>query len=658
MAVAVAVLLLAVVVAEVVFVTLHWDYYAGRGIHTVERLLFVALGALGALVAHRRPDNPIGWLLLGTAILRQLSMLEAVVDVAIADGAKITWQHVFVRGLWPSGFTFALLALAIVIFPSGRLPSPRWRPAVWLVAVMGIVDIVAFNLYPAFDARRVLAESGPVPSLVPMTDWGPLSFDRHVRRLSELDLLQAVFIAMLVAILALAASAQVHRWRRGTHDERQQVKWLTPALILWAVGLTATVPPFGMPLEWLTLMVLPLPVFMAIAILYHRAYDIDLIISRTLVYGALSIGIFVTYALITAGLGVAAESRFPVEVAIALTAVLTLAFQPARRWLQRLADRWVFGERPSPLEAVARLDVGAGDGSSTELIAHLADTVRIVGRLSWAIVELDSGPAQLSGEVTDQVAATVAIEHGGGRFGEIRCGAKLRGRFGDADADLLQALASQAALVLSNARMASRLVQAQEVERRRIERNIHDGAQQELVALIAKLSIARTEVRHGRIEEGTLEELQQDAGHILTELRSLAQGIHPTVLTDGGLVEAVEDRCRRVPLDVVVDAAPELRDRRFDDDVEGASYFFVIEALTNVLKHADAKNACVGIRSVDLELQLRVSDDGVGFDPSHARLRGLVGLSDRFRALGGRISYRSQPGRGTVLQGSLPVAPS
>jgi signal transduction histidine kinase len=655
-AAAIAAFLAATLTVEVVFAALNWEYYAARGIATVEHFLYIALfGVIGPLIAYRRPENPIGWLLAAAAILRQVSALEAVVDISLANGAEASWVHIFMRGLWPSGFTFALLALAIVVFPAGSLPSRRWRPVVWLVGLMAIIDIGAFNLYPAFDARRIIAESGAVSSLVPTVDWGPVSFDRHIRQLPELEVVQAVFIGMLVAILALAVSAQIHRWRHGTHSERQQVKWLTPALMLWGVGLAATVPPFGMPFEWLILLVVPFPICMTIAILYYRTYDIDRIISRTLVYGALSIGIFAIYALIAAGLGLATESRFPVEVAIVVTAVLAFAFQPARRWLQRIADRWVFGERPTPLEAVVSLESGWEETSTIDLSTHLADTIRVVGRLRWSSVVIPPSPERISGEQTKEVELTVDIRHAGERFGEIKCGPKARGRFNNADVNLVRALAAQTALVLSNSRMTSRLVQAQEAERRRIERNIHDGAQQELVALIAKLTLARTGFRLGLLEEATLEELQRDAAHILTDLRSLAQGIHPTVLTDGGIVEAVEDRCKRLPIEVVVDIAPELRERRFDDDVEGASYFFVIEGLTNVLKHAAATSAHIGIQSINQQLKLHVSDNGEGFNTGSAPLNGLVGLSDRFRALGGSISFTSEPGRGTVLEGRLPV---
>jgi len=250
---------------------------------------------------------------------------------------------------------------------------------------------------------------------------------------------------------------------------------------------------------------------------------------------------------------------------------------------------------------------------------------------------------------------TVPIDRGDESFGTIESGPKVRGQLKDSDRDLVRALASQAALVVSNARLAARIVQAQEAERRRLERNIHDGAQQELVALVAKLGVARAKAKNQVLDEAMLIELQRDAGTILKDLRALAQGIHPSVLTDGGLVEAVEDRCSRLPINVRVEASPWLRRHRFDDNVEGAAYFFVTESLTNVLKHADATEAEVRIQRANGHLVLRVSDNGVGFDPSRVNGHGLTGLTDRFTALAGSVMVDTAPGRGTTLEGRIPV---
>lgn len=199
---------------------------------------------------------------------------------------------------------------------------------------------------------------------------------------------------------------------------------------------------------------------------------------------------------------------------------------------------------------------------------------------------------------------------------------------------------------MANGRLAGRIVQVQEVERRKIERDLHDGAQQQLVALIAQLGLARTHAKTQSLDAELLTDLQTQVQVILREVRELAQGIHPAVLTDAGLVEAIEDRCSRLPISIRVTVSDQLRQRRFADDIEGAAYFFVVEALTNVLKHAQAEQVTVSLAQQHGELVLTVGIGGFG---------GLTGLKDRFVALAGSVSVTSAPGHGTAVCGRLPI---
>ncbi|MEU7005124.1 sensor histidine kinase, partial [Nonomuraea sp. NPDC046570] len=205
-------------------------------------------------------------------------------------------------------------------------------------------------------------------------------------------------------------------------------------------------------------------------------------------------------------------------------------------------------------------------------------------------------------------------------------------------------------LALRAARLAARLVHAQETERRRIERNIHDGVQQQLVALIAGLELARAAPR-----AETLAHLREQARVTLEDLRELAAGIHPTVLTQGGLVEAVEERCDRLPIDVEFTVDDELRGRRYPDDVEGAAYFTIGEALANTLKHAAASQVEVRLVRNDGCLLMEVSDDGAGFDPAAVIHRGLGPLADRLSALGGNLKVVSAPRKGTRVTAWIPI---
>jgi len=404
--------------------------------------------------------------------------------------------------------------------------------------------------------------------------------------------------------------------------------------------------------------ILMLPVSIVIAVDEPDWIDVDFVVNKTFVYGVLTFLILLLYVAFAAFSGIVAESRLSVEVAIIVTVAVAIAFQPARRWLQRKADRWVFGDRPTSYEAVRDFTSSlGGTDDPTELLGLMADLiVRAVGA-RWVCIDLTDGATAREGSPEGDAVLEVPMNFADEQYGSIRCGAKTDGRFSDEDQRLIHTLAAQGALAISNSQLAGRLVDAQEAERRRIERNIHDGAQQELVALVARLGMARHQLQEGELHPADVDELRREATRILAELRELAQGIHPSVLSDGGLLEAVEDRCGRLPIEVRLDAPESLRNQRFSDNIEGAAYFFITESLTNVLKHSDATSARVGIERTNGVLSMRVSDNGCGFDAGHTAEHGLAGLRDRVAALGGTMTVATATGSGTTLSATFPVGP-
>jgi signal transduction histidine kinase len=230
--------------------------------------------------------------------------------------------------------------------------------------------------------------------------------------------------------------------------------------------------------------------------------------------------------------------------------------------------------------------------------------------------------------------------------------------------ELVDAVAATARLALENQRLhaelraqleevrasRARIVAAGDEERRRLERDLHDGAQQRLLALGLALQLARSELpeRTASADE-LLAEAEQELHEALDELRELARGIHPAILTDGGLAPALRTLAERVPLPVDVEAV----ERRLPPAVETAAYFIVSEALANVVKHAHATHARVTLRAEDETATVTVEDDGVGgADAAHGS--GLRGLQDRTQTLGGRLSVESAPGAGTRVQAVLP----
>jgi signal transduction histidine kinase len=180
--------------------------------------------------------------------------------------------------------------------------------------------------------------------------------------------------------------------------------------------------------------------------------------------------------------------------------------------------------------------------------------------------------------------------------------------------------------------------------------------QQELVALLAKIRRARNQLGRDPLAVGALlEEVQEETKLALSDLRDLAQGIHPTVLSDRGLAEAIEDRVSRMPASVSLEVAEQVRNARFAQAVEGAAYFTVCEGLANAMKHAAARRLVVRLGSEGDDLVVEVSDDGAGFETHAVPRSGLSGLADRIEALGGRFRVTSAPGRGTQLRATLPA---
>jgi signal transduction histidine kinase len=202
----------------------------------------------------------------------------------------------------------------------------------------------------------------------------------------------------------------------------------------------------------------------------------------------------------------------------------------------------------------------------------------------------------------------------------------------------------------------TRIVQAQDTERRRIERHLHDGIQQDLVVLVAKLRLARNKLPRDVDRAGVvLSEIQDDIYRVIEELRELAHGIHPAELTDQGLAVAVRSRARRAPIPITVIADPALDATRYATDIEESAFFLVSEALTNVLKHAQATHATVRLAPSAESLVVEITDDGIGIPGDYREGSGLTGLRDRIGAVGGNLEITGNASGGTTVRVQLPV---
>ncbi|MGP8297225.1 histidine kinase [Streptomyces inhibens] len=418
----------------------------------------------------------------------------------------------------------------------------------------------------------------------------------------------------------------------------------------------------------------------------HLLPGMDIALRKPVVYGLLWLIIGGWYLGMTTALGLTAGQYLPIGLAVLVAVSATMLFQPVRGRLNQLAARRVFGARPSNFELLVQCGTTLEHAYDVKRLApQLATSLREGLNLRWVRVELgaaDSGDgpfavatagSRAAGDIGSR--AGVRLRHGEEILGFIEYGPKDEGWFTPEDRDLVETLARQAALAVHNARLTAelsarvdevqrqaselnasrtRIVQAQDTERRRIERQLHDGIQQELVALVAKLRLARNQLRGGgNPVDSTLTEIQEDAVRVIDELREFAHGIHPPVLTDQGLAAAVTSRARRLPIPVTVHVEPTVCARRFAPEIEESAFFLVSEALTNVLKHADAARVTIRISHAEAALLLAISDDGVGF-PAGSRLgSGLTGMRDRIEAVGGELSIESRPGGGTTVHARL-----
>jgi signal transduction histidine kinase len=423
----------------------------------------------------------------------------------------------------------------------------------------------------------------------------------------------------------------------------------------------------------------------------------DVLIVRALVFLALAGFVAAVYAVVVVGIGTALRRGQPdLGLAIVATGIVAVAFEPVQNASHRIVSRLVHGERATPYEALSRFSrqaarmyatdevlarvarvVADGTGaSSTQVWLRVGETLRLAG--SWPEVAADVAQVPLTKGGLPQIAgvdALVAVRHHGELLGALAVAKRPGEPLTPVENKLLGDLAAQAGLVFRNvgltaqlqARLAelsaraselrvsrARIVAAQDAERRRLERDIHDGAQQHLVALAVKLQLTRTfAVRAPDRARQLLGELQAATATTQATLGTLAQGIYPAVLTEQGLVAALRAHAAGAPVPVEITAN---HGTRHDPELEAAVYFCCLEALQNVVKHAAATTAVVRLEEDRSGLRFSVADDGAGFALDVIpRGSGLQNMADRVEALGGRLQVHSVAGGGTTVTGLVPV---
>ncbi len=420
-------------------------------------------------------------------------------------------------------------------------------------------------------------------------------------------------------------------------------------------------------------------VAIGIAVLKYRLYEIDVVISKAVLYGSLAVFITTVYAGLVVGVGTLAGGRDRTLLAALAAAVVAVAVQPARQRAGRLANRVVYGRRATPYQVLSEFAQRIGGAYADEdVLPQMAHTVAAGSGAERVVVWLrvddelrpgassgggpDAAPLPVDGQAMPALPDTdmsVPVVHGGDLLGAISVRMPKGEPLRPAGQQLVADVASQAGLVLSNVGLVEdlrasrqRLVTAQDEARRRLERNIHDGAQQDLVALAIKCRLAAMTVDDDPARQ-ILGELQTDAAGALQNLRDLARGIYPPLLADLGLAAALNAQAGKSALPVAVEAGGI---GRFPQDTEAAVYFCCLEALQNTAKYAQASQARICLQAQNGTLCFTVSDDGTGYDTRHTPMgSGLRNMADRLAALGGRLEVRSAPSQGTTITAHLPL---
>jgi signal transduction histidine kinase len=647
---------------------------------------------VGVLIVWRQPANWAGWLFIITGMPFPLLSLG---QSAVIYGLKVEPGSIPLMSVWATIGEYALYPLALMpllflLYPDGHLPGPRWRWSVVGLAGGTAVAFLGFLFRPGpFNNWR---EDGIVFE-------NPFGVDGFASAAGVV--IAAGTIAALISGLS-AVVAIVLRFRRSTGEARQQMRLLafvgalagTFIALMFVFSFIAEALSFGGDGEELAIfpimfglaaftIVIGVPAAYLIAIFRHGLWDLDVVIKKTVIFaivaGGLTLLLLLVVLLLPAavfGTGLTGWERGLLLLGVALG----LLVGPLRRRARRFADRIVYGRRATPYEVLSAFGERVGETYSTEDVlprmAHLlaeatgAETATVWIRVGGELVAEAGHPAvehgrrlPAPGDALPDIEGEQAAEvrHQGELLGALSVRMPSNDPMDPTKEKLVSDLASQAGLVLRNVRLIEelrasrqRLVAAQDEERRKIERNLHDGAQQQLIALAVQLKLARTMLDRDPPRVGDmLEALQASATEAIEDLRDLARGIYPPLLADQGLEAALEAQARKSSIPVVVETDAI---GRYPRDVESAIYFCALESLNNVAKYAEASRAVVRLAKSNGHLTFTVTDDGRGFDPdSNVDGTGLQGMADRLDAIGGTLDVTSAPGSGTTVTGRVPV---
>lgn len=628
----------------------------------------LSFSLVGALIIARRPGHVIGWLLLLIGLplaLEQVGLQYATYTFLTRPGS-LPWGDLVIWLTFSSwGMAYGGIALLVLLFPTGRPLSPRWRWVGWLVvaATGGWVGLTYIALWP-YRGPALLAETAP-PGLETVEKVG----------LAFLNLITAAFLAAVVSAIL--------RLRRSGGIERQQLKWfvyavtLTISVMLMLTLLvnlapeinTGTVQNIANLVYSLAFSAIPIAIGMAI--LRYRLWDIDRLINRTLVYGSLTASVIGLYILAVGGLGALLQTQGNLFISILATGIVAVLFAPLRDRLQRGVNRLLYGERDDPYAVLSSL----GRQLETTLapdavLPTIVGTLKEAFRLPYVAIVLDQAdentPAAAAGIPTPNPLC-LPLTYQGEQLGHLLLGARAPGEsFTPAEQRLLNDLARQAGVALAAVRLTAdlqrsrqRLVTARAEERRRLRRDLHDGLGPQLASHALKLEAVRDLIRtNPERAEALLTNLIEKSQGIVSEVRRLVYDLRPPALDELGLVGAAREYAAQNSangLQISLDAPEQLPP--LPAAVEVAAYRIIQEAVTNTIRHAGARTCRVSLSMADAPaaLQLEICDDGFGLPAGYHAGVGLASMRERAQELGGECKVETVTTGGVRVSVSLPL---
>jgi signal transduction histidine kinase len=654
-------------------------------------LLSLAYPTVGALIASRLPTNPIGWIFCGAGLLYETQRFTiAYADYALLGGFG-----------WPGGESVAWfstwVALAgpvlagvflMLLFPNGRLPSRRWLTVAW-VAVFGAALTALGDAFTPDLLRTHSFVENPFGVVGVIGGRFPAYLVFSASTVLGTTLLLMSTLAALFSLIL--------RLHRARGDERQQLKWFlyaaVPATVCVSVALIDVVlhhlntyfllfknsPNWTGIWSWEFLIfisylgvyaALAVPVFTYVAILRYRLFDVDLLINRTLVYGALSACVVGIYVLAVVALGALFQAQGNLAVSLLATGLVAILFQPLRSRLQRSVNRLMYGERDDPYAVISHLGKRLEATLAPEsVLPTIAETIAQALKLPYAAILLKEGEGFRTTEAYGSPRGepeTLPLVYQREEIGRLVLSPRAPGEgFSDADRSLLEDLARQAEVAVHAVRLTTdlqhsreRLVATREEERRRLRRDLHDSLGAQLAGLNVQAGTLRRLIpRDPDAADELVVELRDELRSAISDIRRLAYDLRPPALDDLGLVEALRRLAERYgsedeQLSVLVEVPQDLPD--LPAAVEVAVYRITQEALTNAARHARART-CVVRLAMDEDVALEIVDDGIGIPAQRSAGVGLSSMHERASELGGSCVVQSVPKGGTQVLVRLPL---